>query len=137
MTFSANALSKSSSVVFPAVRIGIIPALGMTTSTLPNRSTVAATSFSTPATDPTSAWTASALSEPMAVTTSSAAEASLEKLTTTEAPSWARRWEMALPMPLEPPVTMMTLPARDIALYVLTILSCTACWIYRSVYEAY
>lgn len=98
--------------------MGMIPALGMTTSTLPNLSTVAATSFSTPATEPTSACTASALSGPMAWTTSSAAEASLEKLTTTEAPSWASRWEMALPMPLEPPVTMITFPERDMALAV-------------------
>lgn len=96
----------------------MMPALGTTTSTRPNLSTAAATSFSTPATEPTSACTASALSWPMACTTSSAAEASREKLTTTEAPSWASRWDMARPMPLEPPVTMMTFPERDMTLAV-------------------
>lgn len=31
---------------------------------------------------------------------------------TTEAPSWAKRRAMARPIPLEEPVTMMTLPER-------------------------
>src|ERR1700730_12722071 len=87
-----------------------VPALLTSTSSRPNVATVFSTALLTASTSAASAWIATAFPPlcSMALTTAEAALASLAYVMATLAPSLARRFAIAAPMPREPPVTSAT-----------------------------
>src|SRR6267143_4734966 len=105
--------SISSSVVSSNVFGMAVPALFTSTSSRPKVAKVFSTALLTAPTSAASAWIAIALppSSSIALTTAEAALASFAYVMATLAPSAARRFAMAAPMPREPPVTSATLLA--------------------------
>src|SRR5207237_7021416 len=109
--------SISSSVVSSNVFGMAVPALFTSTSSRPKVAKVFSTAPLTAPTSAASAWIAIALppASSIALTTAEAALPSFAYVIATLAPSAARRFAMAAPMPREPPVTSATLLAsRDI-----------------------
>ena len=88
-----------------------VPALFTSTSSRPKVATAFSTAPLTASTLAASAWIAMAFlpANPIALTTASAASASLAYVMATLAPSAAKRFAIAAPMPREPPVTSATL----------------------------
>src|SRR6267154_450188 len=103
--------SISSSVVSTNVFGMAVPALFTSTSSWPKVATVLSTAPLTASTSAASAWIARAFppSSSIALTTAEAARASFAYVMATIAPSAARRFAIAAPMPREPPVTSATL----------------------------
>src|SRR5208282_2005779 len=87
-----------------------VPALFTSTSSRPKVATVFSTARLTASTSAASAWIATAFppSRSIALTTAEAALASFAYVKATLAPSAARRFAIAAPMPREPPVTSAT-----------------------------
>ena len=104
-------LSISASVVSSKVFGMAVPALFTNTSRLPNVATVFSTAALTALASAASAWIAIALppAASMAFTTDAAASAPFEYVIATFAPSAARRFAIAAPMPRDAPVTSATL----------------------------
>src|SRR5438093_11682549 len=102
--------SISSSVVSSKVFGMAVPALFTSTSSRPKVATVFSTAPLTDSTSAASAWIATAVPprSSIALTTAEAALASFAYVMATLAPSAARRFAIAAPMPLEPPVMSAT-----------------------------
>src|SRR5438093_7917792 len=102
--------SISSSVVSSKVFGMAVPALFTSTSSRPKVATVFSTAPLTASTSAASAWIATAFPplSSIALTTAEAALASFAYVMATLAPSAARRFAIAAPMPLEPPVMSAT-----------------------------
>src|SRR6266850_2491001 len=116
-TLTANTRSKSASVASSTFIGMTVPALFTSTSSRPKVVTVLSTAFLTASASAASAWIATAFppARSIALTTDAAASAPLEYVTATLAPSAARRFAIAAPMPREPPVTSATLPASALS----------------------
>src|SRR5213593_1554464 len=102
--------SISWSVVSSKVFGMAVPALFTSTSSRPKVATVFSTASLTASTSAASAWIATAFPplSSIALTTTEAALASFAYVMATLAPSAARRFAIAAPMPLEPPVMSAT-----------------------------
>src|SRR2546421_1249675 len=109
-TLMSMTRSISSSVVSSNVFGMAVPALFTSTSSRPKIATALSTAPSTALASAASAWIATAFPPPssIALTTAEAALASFTYVMATLAPSAARRFAMAAPMPREPPVMSAT-----------------------------
>src|SRR3989441_3924513 len=113
--------SISSSVVSSKVFGMAVPALFTSTSSRPKVATVFSTAPLTASMSAAFAWIATAFPplSSIALTTAEAALASFAYVMATLAPSAARRFAIAAPMPREPPVTSATLPASSLSFLLL------------------
>src|SRR5882672_4767343 len=122
--------SISSSVVVSKVFGIAVPALLTSTSSRPKVATVFSTAPLTASASAASAWIAIAFppSRSIAFTTAEAALASFAYVMATLAPSAARRFAIAAPMPREPPVTSAIFPSSflDIVFLLFRLISLSA-----------
>ena len=113
-TFTSTMRSQSSRWISLTGEVGMMPALFTRMSAGPNSAAARSTSANTASRSATSVATASARppSRPIRATSSSRRPAR-RAATATTAPASASAMAVARPIPLDAPVTMATLPARD------------------------